>query len=420
LVSGFEYRTLQCLDCGDTEQRLVFGNENISPAQSLSGQAPAPSEQRLVSANYDISAAENLSAQAPPPSAKRLVSANEDISTAQLSARAPTPSEQGLVSCNEDNSAGQSLSTQSPAPSVLPAESIRHEPAAISNAWAQTLGKLQQRCAALAQETARERAAEIGKRATKAAIARSQGLLKSVGGRAPPPRAPMSKVVIANSLKETADFDRLWDSLAGRAAPPCGNRSSPQQVTQPDALTQTSQPDLVLSVPTRSEGSQEHQDQTPKVPAILRDSSAPCVLPPEPSRTPISSPKAGIAPPCTDTSPAQEVTLPDALTQTPEPDLMLSVPTRSERSQEHQDQTPKLSAILPDSSAPCVPLEPYGEGKPEAPRTVMAMLLRARVRASMKGAILQTNAETLRMKTHRIAQRSFQPIGMLRRLVWPR
>jgi hypothetical protein len=320
LVPGFEYRTLQCLDCGDTEQRLVFGNENISPAQSLSGQAPAPSEQRLVSANDDISAAQNLSAQAPPRSEKRLVSTNEDISTAQLSARAPTPSEQGLVSCNEDNSAGQSLSTQSLAPSVLPAESIRHEPAAISNAWAQALEKLQQRCAALAQETARERAAEIGKRATKAAIARSQGLLKSVGGRAPPPRAPMSsKVAIANSLKETADFDRLWDSLAGRAAPQCANTSSPQQVTQPDALTQTSQPDLVLSVPTRSE-----------------------------------------------------------------------------RSQEHQDQTPKLSAILPDSSAPCVPLEPYGEGKPEAPRSVMAMLLRTRVRASMKGAILQTNAETLR------------------------
>ena len=262
LVSGFEYRTLRCLDCGDTEQRLVFGREGISATPNLSAQRPTPSEQRLVSGNEDIRAAQNLSAQAP-------------------------------------------------ASSVLPAGSIKHEPAAISNAWAQALGKVQQRSTAIAQETARERAAEMGKRATKAPIARSEGLRKSVGAHTPPPRIPLSsKAAVANSLE---DFDRLWDSLAACAAPRCANMPSPQEATQPNALTQTSQPDLVLSVPTSSERSQEHQDQTPKVPAILRD-----------------------------------------------------------------------------SSAPCVPSEPHGRGEPEARRTVwgraMAMLLRTRVRASVKDA----------------------------------
>ena len=273
LVSGLEYRTLQCLDCGDTEQRLVFGREGISATPNLSAQRPTPSEQRLVSGNEDIRAAQNLSAQAP-------------------------------------------------ASSVLPAGSIQHEPAAISNAWAQAVGKVQQRSTAIAQETARERAAEMGKPATKAPIARSEGLRKSVGARTPPPRIPLSsKAAVANSLE---DFDRLWDSLAACAAPRCTNMPSPQEATQPNALTQTSQPDLVLSVPTGSERSQEHQDQTPKVPAILRD-----------------------------------------------------------------------------SSAPCVPLERHGRGEPEARRTVwgraMAMLLRTRVRASVKDAILQINAKTLRM-----------------------
>ena len=243
-------------------------------------------------------------------------------SAAKASALLQTYQPKGRYRATTTSGRPKTYRPQAPASSVLPAGSFQHEPAAISNAWAQAVGKVQQRSTAIAQETARERAAEMGKPATKAPIARSEGLRKSVGARTPPPRIPLSsKAAVANSLE---DFDRLWDSLAACAAPRCANMPSPQEATQPNALTQTSQPDLVLSVPTGSERSQEHQDQTPKVAAILRD-----------------------------------------------------------------------------SSAPCVPSEPHGRGEPEARRTVwgraMAMLLRTRVRASVKDAILQINAENLRM-----------------------
>jgi hypothetical protein len=264
LVPGFEYHTLKCLDCGDTEQRLVFGQRAAQEAE-----APTPS----------VSTADRVQ--------------HEHVAL---------PTEQRLVFGHEEIRAAQDLSAEAPTPSVSTADRVQHEHAAIPNAWAQELEKLQQRCAALAQKAARERAAEIGKRAAKAAqrATRAAGsaakaaiamspketkefdrLADSLVLRAPPLRAASSPkaAAIAKSLEEAKGFDQLWDSLAVRTQPPVAPTSSPQQVSQPDALTQTPQPDLVTSVPARSQRSEEHQ--TPRLPATLRDSAAP-LAPSEP------------------------------------------------------------------------------------------------------------------------------------------
>jgi hypothetical protein len=249
------------------------------------------------------------------------------------------------------------------------------EHGAIPKTLAQKLEELQQRCVALAQEVARERAAKAARPEAKAAIPKSLGEALHT----PPPPASLPKAPVAKGLVEAEDFDRLWDGLVVRTRLP--PPSSPQQTSQPDDPTRTPQPDFAPSVPARAQRSEEHHDQTPGLPATLRDSATTSALSVEAKyfdrlwdglavRTP---------PPLPPPSSAQPMSEPGAPTQKPQPDCAPSVPAKVQRSEEHHDQTPGLPATLHESETTSALSAYEGREKSEVPNSawvrVMAMLL---------------------------------------------
>jgi hypothetical protein len=318
LIPGFERPTLKCLRCG--EERL------------LSGHSPDLAAKQLSASRADCGQQDDTAHQAQPLS-------------------------------------------------VSAADSVQPKHAATPKTFAQKLEKLQQRCLALEQESARDHSAKAARRSAKAATAKSLGEALCT----PPMQAPTPplKGPAAMSLDEAKEFDRLWDSLV---PPPLPRTSSAQQMSQPEVLSKRRQPDSAPSVPR---GSEEHQDQTPRLPATMRDgaaSSAPLELQdlgkaaaPNTGRVSVVEAKdfdrlwdslvVRTPPPLPPTSSAQQMRQSDALKQTPQADFVPPAPKKSGSSEEHQDQTPRLPATTRDSAAPSAPLELQDLGKPEAPNS---------------------------------------------------
>ena len=276
LVSGFERRTHKCLDCGVIEQRLVFrsqGDTGAAEDRSLDQfSEPADSGEQDDTAFpaqpiYNDSGQQEDVAHPPAPFS---------IASADNAERGDTTAEQ-LSVAPADSGQQEGAARPTEPFSVSPADRGDQEHNAKPNAWAQSLERIQQRIAALAKEAARERAAKAAQRAPKNAISNSPGeadrLADKIAVSSPLAReiTSLSKSVIATSPERSKEFDLPWDSLDVPVPTLLAPKSS---TSQPDALAPTLSPDLVSSVPARSQRADEHPEQALSLPKALRDNAA--------------------------------------------------------------------------------------------------------------------------------------------------
>ena len=381
LIRGFERRTFKCLECGQVEKRLVFSRnrEHDGPVENFPAASSSISAVDNVQQEHVVLPAEPISA---PPA--------DNIQQEDVAVR----DEQVSVSSGDnfelDHAAHSSRQLVLSTPIVerkdatVPAELSSVSPAALQPSWVQTLEKLQQRCTALSQEAARQRAAKVfpGKLAlarkrkeadrlrgsvavldpllresTSLPNAAAKGSREETVDRLPDglavhnplPRESMSlhRAAIEATPEEGREFEKLWESLAERIPPPLA--ASSQLDTSPARSSEEADPLIerkaapmptpLAAMPANSDEPDQQFDNLP--------------IPLPPRLLPKLSPKYA--------SP------PDAIRQSPVLD------------------------VVPWGSS-----EVQGQGGAEAPRTVwvraIAALLPTRVRIAVKQVILRAHA----------------------------
>jgi hypothetical protein len=205
-VSGYEYRTLRCPECGDTERRLVFAGDRAS-AESTSVEATAPAIEATISIVDATNSVETANSVVEATSAEIK---NSVIETAN-----------SLETANSVVETTRSVQATNPvvesASPVAPTARGQDQPRVAPDAgpvatWAQTVEKVRTRHTALTQASAARAAASRNSEST----------------------ATRSNEPAATKNKEAADdFDLMWESPVPPRQPPQA-RSEPSPTLRLD------------------------------------------------------------------------------------------------------------------------------------------------------------------------------------------
>ncbi len=255
-------------------------------------------------------------------------------------------------------------------PSNCPSAKAVDNRASGQNAWVRSLERAQQRCAALAEAAARDRAARAARRKNTVAGGRD------VVSQAEAPAVMQSPPPKPRRLQETSRFNSLWDNLASGVPSSLAVTSSVEQLAEREAIIEQPAEQAAL-LPSESasvlatQGQMPEPPQEPTAPSLsqstepvedevvarLESASSPATSyeVPEPSQEPVPESLAN-APSTEETGETND--LKPFPPPTPELDLPTSCLTSEEKLQElavkldepSGDTSPSLPPDMPGSS----------------------------------------------------------------------
>jgi hypothetical protein len=278
-------------------------------------------------------------------------------------------SDQRLTADYTESTATQALAAPAPTTDVSPTgESHR---ASGPNAWTRSLERIQLRCAVLAKEAARDRAARVAQRGRVASeLATFEPPTLELTESKPPP---------SGRLNEVEKFDWLWDKLASDAPSSLTSTPSIEQLRERNVA---GEPETACFPVTSSPRPEEPQEQSPQPLACTPSDqiSKSEAMQPEPASDSTTSSIGPEGPQEPTSQPLDCTLLTDQINDSVQVTQLEAAPspaTSCQRSEEDlQEQTPRLDEPPTDPAASSLPSEASSSTWFRA----MIGLLRTRVR----------------------------------------